>query len=88
MKTQLAGGSLDAACVFTSRAEDLNLVGLLKSNSSYQSGRDLNPGLLYCCESNVLTAYLYIVPKEKKTHPADCILSLILATRKSPFSSC
>ena len=23
-----------------------------------------------------------------KTHPADCILSLILATRKSPFSSC
>ena len=36
---------------------------------------------------------IYTVPKEKyflrkKTHPADCILSLILATRKSPFSSC
>ena len=36
---------------------------------------------------------IYTSPKEKyflhkKTHPADCILSLILATRKSPFSSC
>ena len=55
----LAGGNkLDAACVFTSTAEDLNLVGLSNSNSSYQSGRDLNPGLLDC-ESNVLTTYLH-----------------------------
>ena len=87
MKNPTGRRQLDAACVFTSMAEDLNLVGLSKSSCSYPSGRDLNPGLLDC-ESNVLTTYLYIVPKEKKTHPADCILSLILATRKSPFSSC
>ena len=60
----LAGGNkLDAACVSTSTAEDLNLVGLSKSNSSYQSGRDLNPGLLDC-ESNVLTTYLHCSQRE------------------------
>jgi len=63
MKNPTGRRQLEAACVFTSTAEDLNLVGLSKSNSSDHSGRELNLGLLDC-ESNVLTTYLHCSQRE------------------------